>query len=68
MTSLRGVLGLFAEAAKHRAMQKKKVTEGATGSWREGGSLSGSIYLWYGDDSFPPTSQQTKHFLPFECT
>ena len=52
---------------KRRAQScTKKVTEEATGSRREGGSLSESIYLWYGDDSFPPTSQQTKRFLPFK--
>lgn len=67
ITLLGGVTAVFARAASTKSY-KKKVAEGATGSRREGGSLSESIYLWYGDDSFPPTSQQTERFLPFECT
>lgn len=64
---LEGVVAVYAKAASTKP-QRKKVSEGATGSRREGGSLSESIYLWYGDDSFPPSSQQTERFLPFECT
>lgn len=37
------------------------------GNLREGGTLSQRIYLWNGDDSFPPASEQNKSFLPFEC-
>ena len=60
---------IFAKAVATKPSTNKRserVTGGATGSPREGGSLSESIYLWYGDDSFPPTSQQTKRFLPLE--
>lgn len=74
MSLLGGLIALFCQKAactKPKSKKKKKemsqrVSEGATGSHREGGSLSESIYLWYGDDSFPPASQQTKRFLPFE--
>ena len=27
--------------------------------------MSESIYLWYGDGSFPRATAQTKHFLSF---
>lgn len=67
ITVLGGVIAVRAKAASTKLFKKKWLKE-PWGAWEREGSLSESIYLWYGDDSFPPTSQQTKRFLPFECT